>query len=521
MTVSGALFRRLSLAVGLLAVGWLWTPSAVSAHGFGESYDLPVPLNFFLVGAAAAVALSFVVIGLFVRPHSRVFTYPTYDLLRTPALGAMLRSGFFLFVIRAAAVVLLLLVVATSLFGVNKPLENLSPTMVWIIWWVGLGYISALFGNLWAVINPWKTLYEWAERLLGGGRGRSGPALWTYPDRWEVWPAFALFVAFAWVENVYDNAAVPFNLGVLVVTYSLITWAGMVAYGKQGWLRHGEAFTVLFGFFARFSPTEVRVVDRSACRRCSAECSAEGEDCVDCYECFELAEPGDSQLNLRPYAVGLARAERVSTATAVFVVLALATVTFDGLTETPFWLDVQNAVYPTASTLGTYTVNAINTAGLVAVPAVFILVYGATSWAIRRISGDESSLAIVAKTFVFSLVPIALAYNLAHFISFLAIQGQLIIPLASDPFGFGWDLLGTGDYQINIRVINAKFVWYISVAAIVLGHITSVYVAHVISVRTMASHATALRSQYPMLALMVAYTATSLWILAQPIVSGG
>ena len=130
-------------------------------------------------------------------------------------------------------------------------------------------------------------------------------------------------------------------------------------------------------------------------------------------------------------------------------------------------------------------------------------------------------MAAVGKTFVFSLVPIALAYNLAHFISFLAIQGQLIIPLASDPFGFGWDLFGTGDYQINIRVINAKFVWYISVAAIVLGHITSVYVAHVISVRTMASHATALRSQYPMLALMVAYTATSLWILAQPIVSGG
>ena len=123
-------------------------------------------------------------------------------------------------------------------------------------------------------------------------------------------------------------------------------------------------------------------------------------------------------------------------------------------------------------------------------------------------------MAAVGKTFVFSLVPIALAYNLAHFISFLAIQGQLIIPLASD-------LFGTGDYQINIRVINAKFVWYISVAAIVLGHITSVYVAHVISVRTMASHATALRSQYPMLALMVAYTATSLWILAQPIVSGG
>ena len=520
MTAPGPLPRRLILSLGLLAAAWLWVTPVVSAHGFGESYDLPVPLSFFLAGAAAAVAFSFVVIGLFVAPRGAAFGYPTYDLLGAPVLGAVLRSGPLLFAVRAAAALLLLLVAAAGLFGVNKPLENLSPTMVWIIWWIGLGYISALLGNVWALINPWKTLYEWAERLIGGRRSRVGPVLWRYPDRWEVWPAFALFFVFAWLENVYGNAAVPFNLGVLVVSYSLITWAGMIAYGKHIWLGRGEAFAVVFGFFARFSPTEARVAGASVCGDCAAECWVEGEGCVDCYECFELAESSERRLLLRPYAVGLARAERVSTATAVFVVLTLATVTFDGLTETPFWLEVQSAVYPAASTLGAAAVDAIDTAGLTAVPALFILIYGATAWAVRRISGEGTSVAAVARTFVFSLVPIALAYNLAHFISFLLIQGQLIIPLASDPFGFGWDLFGTGDYQVNIRVVNAKLVWYISVAAIVMGHIASVYVAHLISVRTMASHTAALRSQLPMLVPMVAYTVTSLWIIAQPIVTG-
>ena len=160
--------------------------------------------------------------------------------------------------------------------------------------------------------------------------------------------------------------------------------------------------------------------------------------CVDCYECFEAAERDQRELNVRPYAVGLARPGEVSTATAVFVVLALATVTFDGLTATPAWVDLQTAVYSTAGLIGTNTVQTIETAGLLLLAIVFIAVYLGFSWAIRELSGEQVAVRDVARAFVFSLVPIALAYNMAHFISLLLIQGQLIVPLASDPFGYGW-----------------------------------------------------------------------------------
>jgi hypothetical protein len=126
----------------------------------------------------------------------------------------------------------------------------------------------------------------------------------------------------------------------------------------------------------------------------------------------------------------------------------------------------------------------------------------------------------VAKAFVFSLVPIALAYNLAHFLSLLLIQGQLIIRLLSNPFGYGWNLFGTADYQLNTDVVNAQIIWFISLGAIVLGHVVSVFVAHMIALKRVPDHRAALRGQYPMLALMVLYTATSLWIIAQPIVNG-
>jgi hypothetical protein len=125
----------------------------------------------------------------------------------------------------------------------------------------------------------------------------------------------------------------------------------------------------------------------------------------------------------------------------------------------------------------------------------------------------------VAGTFAYSLIPIALAYNIAHFITLLLIQGQLIIPLASDPFGYGWNLLGTEGYQINIGVINARILWYLSVGLIVVGHIMAVYLAHLISLRTFQDRATAISSQYPMLMLMVIYTVVSLWTIAQPIVA--
>jgi hypothetical protein len=152
------------------------------------------------------------------------------------------------------------------------------------------------------------------------------------------------------------------------------------------------------------------------------------------------------------------------------------------------------------------------------VPVGFFLVYLFFSKLMASsVDGDISALEM-ARIFSFSLIPIALAYNIAHFITLLLIQGQLIIPLVSDPFGSGWDLFGTVNYSLNISIINARILWFLSVALIVVGHVLAVYLAHRVAVRTFSSRALVLKSQYPMLTLMVVYTVISLWIIAQPIV---
>ncbi len=102
--------------------------------------------------------------------------------------------------------------------------------------------------------------------------------------------------------------------------------------------------------------------------------------------------------------------------------------------------------------------------------------------------------------------------------TYLLIQGQLVIRLASDPFGLGWNLLGTARYRPDVGAVGARFAWYTAVVAIVLGHIIAVYIAHLIALREFSDRRRAVRSQLPMLVLMVGYTMVSLWIIAQPIV---
>ena len=514
---------RVIVAALVVAGAFSLAGGPVYAHAFGQRYDLPIPLSYFMAGAAATVALSFVVIGLFLKGGSAEYRYPRFNLLSLP--GATLSSRIKIFVAQALSILLFLLVLGTSLFGSDNPLANLSPTFVWIIWWVGMGYIAALFGNLWMVINPWKALFELAEWLLKRV-GADMPAPRPYPAGWDAMPALIAFLGFVWLENVYPGSIVPQYLGIIIIAYSIYTLGGMVLYGKHVWLRYGDPFAMLYGIFARFSPTEVRVVG-GGFADCELGCGTEGDfstgsgrtetDCVDCYACYERVEPSQRQFNVRPWAAGLVSVGRVSWQACAFVVLALAAVTFDGLQETTNWLSVQTVGL---RLLGPGGVSVVDTLGVVLIPLLFLGIYLLFCLGIRALSGERASLSEVARAYVFSLVPIALAYNMAHFLSLLLVQGQLIIPLVSDPFGFGSDIFGTAGYRIDPTVVSTKFAWIVSVGAIVVGHIVSVYIAHTIAIRRAPSHRLALRGQYPMLALMVFYTAVSLWIIAQPIVTG-
>ena len=146
------------------------------------------------------------------------------------------------------------------------------------------------------------------------------------------------------------------------------------------------------------------------------------------------------------------------------------------------------------------------------------LVYLLFSGLASRMVGGRLGALEIAREFMYTLIPIALAYNIAHFLTLLLIQGQAIIPLASDPFGRGWDLFGTAAYVTDIGIVTGKSLWFLSVGVVVAGHVLSVYLAHKVAMRLFRDPKLTLKSQMPMAALMVLYTVVSLWIIAQPIV---
>jgi len=475
-----------------------------------------VPLWLWVTGAAAAIVLSFVIIGLFVRGNPVVRRYPRVNLLRW-RIGRVLAGRPVRLAAQGVSVGLLFLVVTAGLIGDQNPTRNLAPIWVWVIWWVGFAYVSALAGNLWAAVNPWAAIFGWAEALVrrvGGGLVLGLP----HPQRLGMWPAIVLFTGFAWIELVYSGRAVPARLALIIASYSVITWSGMILFGRGMWLRHGDPFAAAFGLLARFSPTEVRVTDPGACRLCEAGCRPGRDGCVDCSECFDRATPDAREWNLRPYGAGLRRTDDVTASMVVFVLLLLSTVAFDGFTATPAWARLESSFYAALTPLGGARLTVIGTLGLLGFAAVFCAVYGVfTAWMAQSAASGQSA-GTVARLFVLSLVPIAIAYQLAHYFSYLLIQGQLVIRLASDPFGFGWNLLGTARYRPDIGIVGARFAWYASVITIVLGHIIAVYVAHAIALGHYPDRRVAVRSQVPMLILMVGYTIAGLWMVAQPIV---
>ncbi|HXM83918.1 MAG TPA: hypothetical protein VN929_18635 [Burkholderiales bacterium] len=453
-------------------------PAKAAAHAFAARYDLPLPLSLWLAAAGLTIALSFVVFALALRRGGSA-SYPRLDLLRLPAARALARLA--LHALRAVSVFVFVVLIAAGLFGTQEPFRNLVPTFVWIAWWIGFTYLSATAGDLWALLNPWKALYVWAEAIARRMRpaGRFGLRR-SLPEGVGVWPAAALLLAFGWIEIVWEGNAVPANIAVLALGYSLLTWTGMFVFGREAWLSSGEVFTVYFGWLARLAPSEVRASNAAAC-----------------------------EWNLRPPAAGLLDPRPVSTSAAFFVIIMLATVTFDGLRETPLWA-VSDSLWAAAAT-----------AGLLALPCLFALaILGACAWMAWLTRGDArpASAGELARLFVPTLLPIAFAYHVAHYLSYLLVAGQVVIPLASDPFGRGWDLFGTAHYKIAVGIVGARFAWYTSVIVIVLGHVLAMYVAHRLALERFSGPRIARRSQYPLAALMVGYTMLSLWILAHPIV---
>ena len=447
------------------------------AHGLGGVRDLPVPTWLFLWGGAVVLVVSFLALGiLWRRPQldSAARGRPLPE-----GLERVLRSTALRVVLGAISAALLVLVFVTALIGEPSSATNLAPTFVYVVFWLGTVVLQVLLGNVWRVLNPWLAFAD-GVAWLWSRLGQSWTPPLAYPERLGVWPAAVLLLAFTALELAYVDPANPRALALAIALYSYLTWFGMAAYGRRTWVEHGEAFTVYFGLLARIAPF--------------------GEH--------------EGRLVLRWPFSGLAGADRRPGVLAIVTVM-LGSVGFDGLSRSTMWQDLRSRVEGPyvlespgfADLLGTL----LAVGGLLGCVAVVCLAYLGAVRLAGLVAGADRSL---VSDFLLSLVPIALVYAVAHYFTSLIIQGQYALPLGSDPFGFGWDVLGLADYQPNLAPVSPNMVWYVQVGALVAGHAVGLTVAHDRAVSTLPVR-DALRSQYPLLALMVVYTVGGMWLLSR------
>lgn len=504
------------------------------AHGFGLHYDLPVPLYLYLLAGGAVVALTFTILGAFLRSTRAEPSYPRLVLSDVPGVQAIVTSRVPRLAGATVGVLALATIIVTGLLGAAE-----AEYLVWIYFWAGAVVASGIVGNLYALLNPFSALYDAAAWLRrgrrrgvgvpgeGGGPGAAGPVQATgaiqrtgprtYPRRLGLWPAVAGYLAFAWLELASGLSAKPRAIAVAAILYTVYTLAMMAWYGRDAWLAHGEVFSVLFHLVGAFSPVEIGASDPRACARCQAYCSPGMAACVDCPACFRVA--ASHEVALRPWGVGLLRLGGSGWDTVTFVILTLSSLAFDGLSGTPDWVSLESLLGPLLDPLGGFGRMLLSTVGLLGLSALLLAAFALVVRRVERLGRLRGAGIEVTTLFAFTLIPIALVYNAAHNYSYIVIQSQGLIPLLADPLQRGAHLLPFGDYQVSFALANARLVWYLQIALIVVGHMIAVYVAHVRALLQARHGRDAVLSQLPMLVLMVVYTMSSLWMLAQPLTS--
>jgi hypothetical protein len=466
--------------------------AGILLHGFGQRYDLPAPLALYLFAAGGVVVVSFVLVVMFAggRVGAKAIAYPR---LAVPLLTRIARTRWPRFVGGLIGVLGLAAVIITGLLGSTDNDRNPAEHLTWIYFWAATVILSGLVGNLWSLLNPWEALYDVLRRSglpsppPGGGAPHRVGSL-------GIWPAVATYFAFACLELTSGMANRPLIVAIAATGYTILTLAGMALFGRDEWLDHCEAFTVLFGIIGKFGPVEA---ERDELGRITA-------------------------VYLRPWGVGLLQPGQAGWDRVVFVVLMLSTLAFDGIEATQSWQNFTVTLEPLWLPLGAWGFFAVRTAGLVLLTGAFLLIFIAFMELVIYFGNRRADLKTTATAFAFTLVPIALVYNAAHNYSYVVVQSQGLIPLLDDPLGKGWHLLpALAGYKPSFAFAQASTVWFAQIVLIVVGHVIAVYLSHLKAGEKFRTAQRALLSQYPMLVLMVMYTMTSLWILAQPITAGG
>ncbi len=439
----------------------------VPLHGIASRHDLPLPFSYVLIGAAAALAVSFVVLLVAWRT-------PRLTPLRglpLPGLQRLVDRPATRVVVRVLGCALVGWVLLGLLFGQDR-LTNPVFGFVFVWTWVGLVPLSLLAGPVWRLANPLRTVHR---VLCAVARIDPQQGLATLPGRVGVWPAALGLFGFAWLELVQPDRTTLAVLRVWVLVFGAIMIIGAIVFGQR-WMGAADPFETYATSVAQLSPWG-RVGGR-----------------------LRLVNP----------LAGLTAWDPPPGTVAVLSVL-LGSTAFDSFANTSWWIQtVQSSAVPPS---------AWDTAGLLALIVIVAATFtAAATWMARYLtaSGVAGSGRDLPRLMAPSVVPIVIGYAVAHYATLFVVEGQRTLVNLSDPLGRGWNVLGTAQLPVDETIFaHPTAIAVTQLVAILAGHVLGIVAAHELSVRLLPASA-ALRGQWPMLLVMVFFTCSGLVLLFSP-----
>jgi len=444
--------------------------TAILAHGVGGRQDLPLPLEWAILGAIAALVVSFVALAVLARPR----TDERRREIPVPALGRVVDSAPWRIGLRVVGLLLFAYVAMVALWGRDLDTNPIF-RIVYVWWWVGIVPFSLLFGPVWRAISPVRT----AHQLLARVRGSDEPLL-RYPERIGYWPAAAGLLAFTWLELVYPDNAYLGPVRMWLAVYVAVMLLGSQLFGAR-FLERADPFEVYSTFVAKLSVWGRDEQDR-----------------------LVLRSPLGNLDTLRP-APGL-----------VAVVMVLfGTIGYDSYHEAPSgtavpitWSDVVDKV-EVATGAGdlTYLMGHV---GLIGFPLVLGVLFCLGTMATGV--GDVARRRLPA-LLAPSMIPVIAGYIVAHYLSFFWEQGLVALRDASDPFGTGADWFGTAGIENSFFfATHGTLLAVIKVAAVIVGHVLGVWSAHIRAVQVIPQQHL-ITGQVPLFLTMVFFTGAGLYLL--------
>lgn len=491
-----------------------------------------IPLQMAVPGVVAVILLT----HLFLMFSRRRQAGPAWklDLLRWTGVKALVKRRWFPMLLQGVPIALFLLVLATGFFGSQRvyPAVNIAPVLTWTIWWALLIFMVLTGGSIFCAVCPWEGISSLVTSFSLRSRKSKMGANLKWPKKLSnIYPAMAMFMALTWIELGLAITKSPMKTALMALGFVVMAVVVAMFFERRAFCRYLCLVGRVQGMYALFAPIEVRSRSTDVCRTCTTHDCYKGNEvdegcpthlfpgtlkentyCTMCTECVRSCPHDNMTVGLRPLGEDLGGTKKFRMDEAIFAVVLLALTSFHGLTMTPQWIEFTNS---SAANLNVST-NSVFTGLMVFMMAWPLLLFWLAASVARKMSGVPSvSTGKVFKTFGYSVLPIALFYHLAHNGMHFFMEAQHIVPVLSDPFGWGWDLFGTAG-KTYPPLLTLRTIWWMQLILIVIGHVYSVVVSDRIARAVYKDQAAGRRAMIPLLVTMILYSCFSIWLIAQP-----